>query len=331
MKKADQNHQEITNKRPIALVKFVTKWLQAILAHRIQKKLVHLANYGFQPEKSTASAMRKILALIEHADLTNIPIHMLTVDIEKAYDTVPYALIELMLNAYKCPEKVVKLIMSMHTQRALHFKLNGVIGEPLTPEKGVAQGSPLSCILFVLCMQPLLLRLRDQTTGLWGAEDDAAYVDDLTLVTGSASQLETKWAIVRAYETWTHMKVNINKCEYDTTEDNPLKWACIPEIKKMCHAGQPDDAIRILGFWTNAVGDRTDQLHKITNSIRVLTQFAKRKMLSPAITKGIVNQILNSRLNYVCVCVCVDNPIAGVRPSGCGRTLPTLQLLDSTM
>ena len=238
-KKKDKNHREITNKRPIALVKFVTKWLQAILAHRIQKKIKHLANYGFQPERSTASAMRKITALTEYADLHNIPIHLLTVDIEKAYDTVPYALIELMLHTYNCPAHITNLIMSMHTNRALHFKLNGKIGEALTPERGVAQGSPLSCILFVMCMQPLLLRLQAQTTGIWGQEDDAAYVDDLTLVAGTAGQIETKWAIVRAFEQWTQMRININKCEYDTTEPNPLKWACIPGVKKNVRGRQP--------------------------------------------------------------------------------------------
>ena len=187
----------------------------------------------------------------------------------------------------------------MHKHRALHFKLNGHTGEALTPERGVAQGSPLSCILFVLCMQPLLLRLREQITGVWGTEDDAAYVDDLTLVACTADQLETKWAIVKAYEEWTHMKVNINKCEYDTTELNPLKWAHIPGVKQMCVEEQSDAAVRILGFWTNAAGERVEQINKIVSSIRVLAAVARRKLLSPAIAKGVVNQILNSRLNYV--------------------------------
>ena len=70
---------------------------------------------------------------------------MLTIDTEKAYDTVPYALIELMLYTYKCPAHIVNLIMQMHQKRALHFKLNGVIGEALTPEKGVAPAASSSC------------------------------------------------------------------------------------------------------------------------------------------------------------------------------------------
>ena len=43
-KKLDKSKQEITNKRPIALVKFVTKWIHAILMHRIQQRIQHLAN-----------------------------------------------------------------------------------------------------------------------------------------------------------------------------------------------------------------------------------------------------------------------------------------------
>ena len=113
---------------------------------------------GFQKEKSTSNAVRKIIAVLEYAMLNGLPAHMLTVDIEKAYDTVPYSLIELMLNCYKCPPQVTKLIMNLHRNRALHFKIDGHVGEALTPERGVAQGSPLSCILFVMCMQPLLNR-----------------------------------------------------------------------------------------------------------------------------------------------------------------------------
>lgn len=41
-KKPNQSAQEITNKRPISLIKFVTKWVQTILAHRIQARLQHL-------------------------------------------------------------------------------------------------------------------------------------------------------------------------------------------------------------------------------------------------------------------------------------------------
>ena len=88
-KKLDKSKQEITNKRPIALVKFVTKWIHAILMHRIQQRIQHLANYGFQKEKSTSNAVRKIIAVLEYAMLNGLPAHMLTVDIEKAYDTVP--------------------------------------------------------------------------------------------------------------------------------------------------------------------------------------------------------------------------------------------------
>ena len=47
-KKPNLSAQEITNKRPISLIKFVTKWVQTILAHRIQARLQHLENYGFQ-------------------------------------------------------------------------------------------------------------------------------------------------------------------------------------------------------------------------------------------------------------------------------------------
>ena len=72
-KKPNLSAQEITNKRPISLIKFVTKWVQTILGHRIQARLQHLENYGFQKQKSTAAAVRKITAILENARLRGRP------------------------------------------------------------------------------------------------------------------------------------------------------------------------------------------------------------------------------------------------------------------
>ena len=223
---------------------------------------------------------------------------MLTIDIEKAYDTVPFALIQHMLTQYNCPPQTLKLIMEMHTKRALRFKIEGHIGLPIKPQRGVAQGSPLSCILFVLCMQPLLKRLQTTGSGLWGLKDDVAYVDDLTLLAPTASDLEQKWGVVREFEQWSGMRINIAKCEYDTTEVDPEKWATLPGVKNMRAQEKDANAVRVLGFWLNASGDREDQIQKIVTSIRIATHHMKRKLISPAIAKGIINMILSARLNY---------------------------------
>ena len=161
-----------------------------------------------------------------------VPAHMFTIDIEKAYDTVPFALIKHMLQQYNCPPQTLQLLMEMHTKRALRFKIEGHIGSPIKPQRGVAQGSPLSCILFVLCMQPLLKRLQTTGSGLWGAKDDVAYVDDLTLLAPTASDLEQKWGVVREFELWSGMRINIAKCEYDTTEADPEKWGHTPRSEE---------------------------------------------------------------------------------------------------
>ena len=298
-KKPNLSAQEITNKRPIALVKFVTKWVQTIIAHRIQARLQHLDNYGFQKQRSTAAAVRKITAILEHARLTDKPAHILTIDIEKAYDTVPFELIEHMLTRHNCPPKLTKLIMQMHIRRDIRFKIEGHIGSPLKPQRGVAQGSPLSCIIFVLCMQPLMRRLQHTASGIWGPQDDVAYVDDLTLLAPTAQDLETKWNVVQKFETWSGMKVNIAKCEYDTTETDKTKWANIPGVRNMQAAAGAEGAVRVLGYWLNAEGDRRAQLQKVITSIRITTNHMKRKLISPEIARSILNMILSARLNYV--------------------------------
>src|SRR3546814_16252686 len=51
--------------------------------------------------------------------------------------------------------------------------------------KGVPQGSPLSCILFVIAIEPLLISLRDNFKGIVLE----AYADDLAIISKKASLL----------------------------------------------------------------------------------------------------------------------------------------------
>lgn len=92
--------------------------------------------------------------------------------------------------------------------------------------------------------------------------------------------------------------LNIAKCEYDTTEPDPLKWARIDGVQNMRETPKDEQAVRVLGYWLNAAGDRSDQLQKIVTSIRVATNHMKRKLISPEIARGIINMILSARLNY---------------------------------
>ncbi|HEY9758904.1 MAG TPA: reverse transcriptase family protein, partial [Oculatellaceae cyanobacterium] len=298
VKKQNAPSNEVTNLRPISLVKFVTKWTMNVITHRIQERVQHLDNYGFQKQRSTAAAVRKITAILENARLKGIPAHMLTVDIEKAYDTVPYELMDYILCKYECPQHIRTLILDAHRKRAIKFKINGVLGDIINPERGVAQGSPLSCILFVMCMQPLLTRLQHETSGIVGKNDDTAYVDDLSLLAPSAEELNKKWKIVQEFEEWTSMHANKGKCEYDTTEPDKTKWLSIAGVKNM-REEQNQYTMRILGYWMNTVGEREDQLNKIVTSMRITANLMRRKLISPQIARGVLNLIMSTRLQYV--------------------------------
>jgi ribonuclease HI len=223
---------------------------------------------------------------------------MLTVDIEKAYDTVPYDIIEEVLRRHNCPDKMVKLVRDAHLKRMIKIKIRDNYSEAICPKRGVAQGSPLSCILFVMAMQPLLNRLEAETVGIVGAEDDTMYVDDLTLLTCTAKEMQRKWQIIKEFEEYSGMMVNVGKCEYDTTEVNPDQWFTSEGVKNM-RLEKDDEAVRILGYMLNTRGERKQQLEKITTSIRIAANMMRRKLMTPEMAKGVVNMIICTRLNYV--------------------------------
>ena len=298
IKKLDKDHTDIENKRPISLIKFTTKWWQTVLADRMQNRIKSLSNYGFSKQRGTVQAVRKIIAILEWARLRGIPAHMLTIDIEKAYDTVPYELIEEAMRRHQCPEKIIKLVHEAHAKRSIKIKVRDEFLTPIKPRRGVAQGSPLSCILFVMAMQPLLNRLEKECQGIIGGEDDTMYVDDLTLLTRDAAALRKKWEIVKEFEEFSGMMINVGKCEYDTTEPNQTRWFSQEGVKNMI-LETSGEAVRILGYLLNTKGERHQQIEKISTSIRVTANMMRRRLMTPDIAKGVVNLILSTRLNYI--------------------------------
>jgi exonuclease III len=297
-KKLDKAKGDVTNMRPISLIKFVTKWWQGILARRLQNRVTHLENFGFMRERGTITEIWKLKTILEYARLNRISVHLMTIDIEKAYDTVPYTLLEDVLKAYGCPANILKLIMNAQVKRTIRIRVGDGHTERITPLRGLAQGSPMSCILFVMVIEPLLMRLKAKTQGIVSCRDDSGYADDLTLLTRTPEMMKKKWKIVRSFEKWSGMKVNRDKCEYDTTEGDPKKWVNIRGIqnKRMDGAGRN---IKILGVVLNLAGDNGAQLEECVNKLRTIGKLIKYKRKPPEVTRGMLNMVTCSQYNYV--------------------------------
>lgn len=75
----------------------------------------------------------------------------LKLDISKAYDRVEWKFLEAMVHHMGFSDGWIHTVMLCITTVTYFFKLNGVSVGYVHPERGIRQGDPLSCYLFVTC------------------------------------------------------------------------------------------------------------------------------------------------------------------------------------
>lgn len=106
-------------------------------------------------------------------------------DISKAFDTVPHEAIVPTLRRKGLPEQIVQLILESYkdTKTSIRHNEGDII---VNIVRGVKQGDPMSPLLFILIIEPLLEKLEEMEGLDLGGEriSSLAFADDLYLLAG---------------------------------------------------------------------------------------------------------------------------------------------------
>ena len=109
-----------------------------------EKKLLNDSNFGFRIGVGTTEAIYTMKNVIDMSNLQNKPLYTATLDVEKAYDSVPFKAISVSLRRLKVPKIIIKLIESLNSDRDLTIKTPHGETLPITPTRGLPQGSIFS-------------------------------------------------------------------------------------------------------------------------------------------------------------------------------------------
>ncbi|KAJ1164604.1 hypothetical protein NDU88_005039 [Pleurodeles waltl] len=177
--------------RPISLLNIEIKVLSSTLASRLKEimpTLVHPDQCGFMPTRSTRHCIRRLhLALAHRNTLSHAHLALLLLDFEKAFDTVDWSYLELVLQKNGLGPRFRGLVRLLYSKPTARVRVNGVVSDPFPIGRGTRQGCPLSPLLFALMIEPLAILLRgDPLIEGWSwpacAEDRVAlYADDVLL------------------------------------------------------------------------------------------------------------------------------------------------------
>ena len=222
------------NYRPITLLNSDYKIMMRVLAARMNQAVTEFVSdpqTGFVPDSFLPENTMLLKLIQDWADDEDEELYFLFMDMEKAFDRCSWEFMLEALSAIGFDDnfiKFVKLAYSDHTSRRI--TANGYIGPPFLLKSGVAQGCPLSALLFLLITEPLtrlihpdtrdirqspLLPRRNRIQGaLIGQYRHriSQFADDGTLIQKPGDELEAA-ACLNVWQSATAMKENKSKRE----------------------------------------------------------------------------------------------------------------------
>lgn len=218
--------QDISNWRPISLLNVDYKILSKAVANRFTSVMDRLIHYsqacGVKGRSIQEQAV--FLKLIEKYLLENdIDAHLAALDLKNAFDRVSHNWIFLVLSALNFGQRMMLLVTMMYSELTSSVEINGLICKPFPVKRGTRQGCPLSMLIYVLCIEPLLcaIRANDNVRSLYlplkeGVNDlvkNSTYADDNTLIVQDCLSVAEAIKVYKYFGEASEAQINENKTE----------------------------------------------------------------------------------------------------------------------
>ena len=222
-KKGDKTN--LQNYRPVSLLNSDYKILAAVLSRRLHKVLNRIISpdqTGYVKQRSMTHSLRLLQDIIEDANSCNKGCILLCLDFKKAFDSLEWEfMFEVLEKHYKFGGNFIQWVQTLYKSPRACVKNNGYISEDFYIQRGIKQGCPLSALLFILCVEILAVKIR-QNRHIQGYEigrDEqtrkevkiSQYADDSTIILASQDGIKETIAAVNRFGEISGLKLNLGK------------------------------------------------------------------------------------------------------------------------
>lgn len=220
--KKEKEPTECGSYRPISLTNYDSRIFSKIIANRLNKvvpSLVHPDQVGFIRNRHSADNLRRLIDIMWAVKDDVDPTAALSLDAFKAFDTVEWKYLFLVLEHMGFGEKFLGLLHLVYKTPAAAVMTNGLISTYFRLHRGTRQGDPASPAIFALALEPLAAAIRSEASFVGITIGQVThkimmYADDiLTFVKQPQISIPTLLSLIDSFSRLSGYKINWSKCE----------------------------------------------------------------------------------------------------------------------
>ena len=205
------------NYRPITLTSVICKILEKLIIEQLQKHLKsnHLEKkqqHGFTPKKSTTTNLLEALNIWSEALSHGLPVDVIYLDFEKAFDKVPHERLILQLERFGVKGNILRWFRDYLTSRFQRVRVNGELSSRAPVLSGVPQGSVLGPALFLIYVADIPEVVKNFVSLYADDSKLYNYLLDSTEHENTETSIQNDINILCEWSERMQMSFNIEKC-----------------------------------------------------------------------------------------------------------------------